>query len=322
MRFLQTLQRKRLEEGYIDEAGEAIFENIDLEAFRRSEPPEAFTSDAFRIGAPTLSPVTGSSLPLIGHNAHESSEAVAVTAASPLEGLDIQRLMISPESVNPHLVAITQPRSAYCEHYRSLRTTLLLKEQTTKLQSIVVVSVGPSEGKSVTALNLAWLLAQVEGVNALVIDSDLRRPSLAGYLGVETPFGLSDVLAGRATLKETIVRLEPAGLHLLAGGEPREDIAEMISGPRFKEILQEARGLFDHVIIDAPPLGIFADAAVLINLADGALLVIKAEQTRYKDVDRILESLPRERMLGTVLNQSRDTIVDESYYGYGSYEQF
>src|SRR5207253_9352487 len=119
---------------------------------------------------------------------------------------------VDAERVEPRLVAITQPHSSYCEEYRSLRTHVLHKSQRQKLQSIVVASVNPSEGKSVTALNLSWMLAQTDGVKCLIIDSDLRMPSLADYLGIETDKGLSDVLAGTATLAESIVRLEPSGL--------------------------------------------------------------------------------------------------------------
>jgi capsular exopolysaccharide synthesis family protein len=143
-------------------------------------------------------------------------------------------------------------------------------------------------------------------------------PSLADYLGLETDKGLSDILAGNATLAESIVRLEPSGLHMLTGGDARLDVAELISGPKFKEILREAREMFDFVIIDAPPLGIFTDATLLINHADGALLVVRANRTKYGKLDRILEPLPKERMLGVVLNQSED-VMDESHYNYGYY---
>ena len=116
----------------------------------------------------------------------------------------------------------------------------------------------------------------------------------------------------------TIVKLEPAGLHILSGGDARPDVAELISGPKFKDILREAREMFDYVIIDAPPLGIFTDATVLINHADGAILVVRANSTRYSAIDRILEPLPKDRLLGVVLNQSED-VLDETQYGYGYY---
>lgn len=225
---------------------------------------------------------------------------------------------VEPERVEPRLVAIRQPHSSYCEEYRSLRTHVLHKSQRQKLQSIVIASVNPGEGKTVTALNLSWLLAQTDGINALLIDSDLRMPSLTDYLGIETDRGLSDILSERSTLKNSIIRLNPAGLYLLPGGEARSDVAELISGPKFKDILSRAREMFDYVIIDAPPLGVFTDATVLINHADGALFVIRAGKTRYSAVDRALEPLPRSSLLGVVLNQSED-VLEESGYNYSYY---
>jgi capsular exopolysaccharide synthesis family protein len=235
---------------------------------------------------------------------------------------DFTEWTVDPERVEPRLVAVTSPDSIYCEEYRSLRTHVLHKSQRQKLQSIVVASVNPAEGKSITALNLAWLLAQTDGVRALIIDSDLRMPSLADYVGIEVDKGLSHVLSGDATLAEAIVKLNPSGLHILPGGEARKDVAELISGPRFKEILREARGMFDYIIIDAPPLGIFTDATVLINHADGAMLVIRANKTRYAAIERAVEPIPKDRFLGVVLNQSEDVLKESEYsYNYYNYKK-
>ena len=165
--------------------------------------------------------------------------AVGLTLAAEKRLPDFASWNVEAERVEPRLVAISHPQSSYCEEYRSLRTQVLHKSQRQKLQSIVVASINASEGKSVTALNLSWLLAQTDGVKALIIDSDLRMPSPTDYLGIETDKGLSHILSGRANLCESIIRLEPAGLHLLPGGEARNDVAELISGPKFKEILRE-----------------------------------------------------------------------------------
>lgn len=293
-----------------------------------TNPPEIFFDEELKIGSPNSAfneqsdSLIGKALPDLETENPAGATLNAVGSARPREkhSPDFIKWNVEIERVEPRLVAITQPHSNYCEEYRSLRTHVLHKSQKQKLQSIVVASVGPSEGKSVTALNLSWLLAQTDGVKALIIDSDLRMPSLADYLGIETEKGLSEILAGKATLKDSIIRLEPAGLHLLAGGEARHDVAELISGPKFKEILREAREMFDYVIIDAPPLGIFTDAAVLINHADGALMVVRANRTRCSEVERILDSLPRERMLGAILNHSADTL-SESHYNYGYYNK-
>ena len=216
--------------------------------------------------------------------------------------------------VEPHLVAITEPRSPECEQFRSLRTRLLEAGERKRMRAFVVTSPGVGEGKTLTALNLGWLMAQTDGVTCLVIDADLRQPCAADYLGIENDRGLSEVLTGETRLTEAIVKLRPAGLHVLPGGAAREDVAELLSGPRFARLLDEARKLFDYIIIDAPPLGIFTDANLLINRADAALLVVRAFKTRYSNVERLLEQLPREQVLGVVLNRAEAQPDETAYY--------
>jgi capsular exopolysaccharide synthesis family protein len=177
-----------------------------------------------------------------------------------------------------------------------------------------VTSAGIAEGKTLTALNLAWLLAQTEGIRALIIDSDLRQPCATDYLGIDVPAGLSEVLGGHLKLEDAIVRLEPAGLFLLPGGKPREDVAELLSGPSYARLLTEVRRMFDYIIIDAPPLGIFTDANVLMNRADGALLVVRAGKTRYNTLDKLLEQIPKERIMGVILNRVEEQLDSTSYY--------
>jgi capsular exopolysaccharide synthesis family protein len=217
--------------------------------------------------------------------------------------------------VEPHLVAITEPRSPETEQFRSLRTRVLQAGEREGKCAFVITSAGVGEGKTLTAINLAWLLAQTDGAKALLIDADLRQPCAASYLGIETEVGLSEVLTGQTRFTEAIIKLAPSGLHLLPGGAAREDVAELLSGPRFGRLLDEARKHFDYIIIDAPPLGVFTDANLLINRADSAILVLRASKTRYAVVDRLLEQLPRERLLGVVLNRA-DTKLDENAYYY------
>src|SRR5689334_24252836 len=221
---------------------------------------------------------------------------------------------ISPSRVEPHLIAVSQPRSAYTEQYRNLRTKLLQAGERMQMRAIVVTSAGIAEGKTLTALNLAWLLAQTEGIRTLVIDSDLRRPCATDYLGIDAKVGLSEVLGGQIDLADAIVRLEPAGLHVLPGGRPRDDVAELLSGPSYARLLTEVRRMFDYIIIDAPPLGIFTDANVLMSRADGGILVVRAGKTRYSTVDKLLDQMPKERLLGVVLNRVEEQPEASSYY--------
>ena len=235
-------------------------------------------------------------------------------AAGPARAGGFVTYEVSPARVEPHLIAVSQPRSAYTEQYRSLRTKILQAGERGGMRAFVVTSAGVAEGKTLTALNLAWLLAQTEGVRALIIDSDLRRPCATDYLGLDSRPGLSEVLGGEMRLEDAIVRLEPSGLHLLPGGRPRDDVAELLSGPSYSRILSEVRRMFDYIIIDAPPLGIFTDANVLMSRADGGLLVIRAGKTRYSTVDKLLDQMPKERLLGIVLNRTEEQPDSASYY--------
>jgi len=322
MRYLQALQKAKLERetapndsranGSVESPGNGNVGSL----------PGVLSAENIGIGGPTshlrsqgVEPATVAPATVVSR-----VEQLPTSIGTPVSALSgVPEMSVDILSVDPHAVSVTQPQSIYCEEYRNLRTHLLRQSKMDMLQAIVIACVGMGEGKSITALNLSWLLAQTEGITALLIDWDLRRPSLSGYLGLNLKSGLSNVIDGSIGLTEGIVKLNPAGLYLLPGGRARSDVAELISGGLFAQILNEARGIFDYVIIDAPPLGIFTDAAVLINQADAALLVVAANQTSFKDVDRVLESVPRERMLGVVLNKSDESLVHSGYYDYPHY---
>lgn len=289
--------------------GPSEIEKQLMAGFSLFRPPDATPNSAS--SAHTATAPDGSALP--GGIASRDAGATLDAAGSARVG-GFVTYDISPARVEPHLVAISQPRSAYCEQFRSLRTRILQAGERLQTRAIVVTSAGIAEGKTLTALNLAWLLAQTEGVRALIIDSDLRQPCATDYLGIEAPAGLSEVLGGQLRLEDAIVRLDPAGLYLLPGGKPRDDVAELLSGPTYERLLTDVRRMFDYIIIDAPPLGIFTDASVLMNRADGALLVVRAGKTRYNALDKLLEHIPKDRMMGVVLNRADEQPDSSSYY--------
>jgi protein-tyrosine kinase len=245
-----------------------------------------------------------------------ASRVVGATlgAGSSTCSLEFTNVDISIQHVEPHLIAITQPRTHYAEQYRSLRTRILHAAERRKTQAIVITSSDMMEGKTLTSINLAWLLAQTDGVRALLIDGDLRSPCAAHYLGLQPSKGLSEVLSGESTISETIIKLHPSGLHLLPGGSPRDDVAELLSGPKFQAVLAEVRRMFDFIIIDAPPLGIFTDATVLVNRADGAMIVVRAGKSRYTQLEELLEPLPKDRLMGVVLNGVEEPQEVNYYY--------
>jgi capsular exopolysaccharide synthesis family protein len=251
---------------------------------------------------------------LTGAKTSRSVGATLDAVGSMRAGVECREIDIDAARVEPHLVTITQPRSGYCEHFRSLRTQVMQSCEKQGNQAFVITSPNIGEGKTITALNLAWMLAQSDGIRALVIDADLRRPCASRYLGIPEGPGLSEMLSDEASLGECVVRLNPAGLYLLPGGAAREDVAELLSGPKFNRVMAEVRKRFDCILIDAPPLGIFTDATVLINRADSAMMVVRAGHTRYSVVEKLMAKLPRERVLGIVLNRSEEVISESDYY--------
>ena len=309
--------------------GETDFSRVHRFVPSSSQPEDELFKSSFELGqehsvrssaftAHTAYASGGTALP-----AGNASRAAGATldAARPARARGFVSYDVATARVEPHLVALTQPRSAYCEQFRSLRTRILQAGEREQLKTFVITSAGMGEGKTLTALNLGWLLAQTEGVRALVIDSDLRQPCATEYLAIDAPRGLSEVLGGELSLRDAIVRLDPAGLYLMPGGKARDDVAELLSGPTFAKVISEVRRMFDFIIIDAPPLGIFTDANVLINRADAALLVVRAGKTRYAMVDKLLEQLPRERMLGVVLNRADEQLESNAYYYQQRYYQ-
>ena len=309
-------ERGRTDPGTSTPASEAPIEKLDINSpskFSMSLDGSGSASSAHTANVPGGLALLGG---IASSDAGATLDAVGATRVGEFVSYDI-----SPARVEPHLVAVSQPRSAYCEQFRSLRTKLLQAGERQQMRAVVITSAGVGEGKTLTALNLAWMLAQTEGMRALIIDSDLRQPCATEYLGIEVEHGLSDVLGGTLPLEKAIIRLDPAGLFLLPGGKAREDVAELLSGPSYARLLTDVRRMFDFIIIDAPPLGIFTDANVLMNRADGALIVVRSRKTRYALLEKLLEQLPTEKMLGVVLNRVDEEFNEAAYYYQRGYYQ-
>lgn len=225
------------------------------------------------------------------------------------------RRKLDPDAVHSRLVAITQPQSAGCEQYRKLRAHFLQTAKARKIKTAVIASYGSGEGKSVTALNLSWLLAQVSGMRVLIVDADPRTSRLSEFLALETIDGFSDVLAGESIFDSTVIELLPSGLCFLPSGAARTDFAELISGEAFTDFVTEASKHFDLIIFDVPPVGLFSETSVLVGRADGVVAVACANKTSCKDIGELAELLPRNKIIAAVLNQVEEKSAD----GYGAY---
>lgn len=202
------------------------------------------------------------------------------------------------------------------EQYRRLAATLHQAQSTTGLKVVMVVSAVANEGKTLTAANLALTFSESYRRRVLLIDGDLRRPSLDMLFRIEASPGLSE---GLTSPVEQMLPLHPITprLMVLPGGQPTPDPIAGLTSDRMRRLIDEARGSFDWVIMDTPPVGILPDANLMASMADGAVLVVRAETTPYDLVQRAVESLGHDRILGVILN--RASAVQESYYNYNRY---
>lgn len=322
MRFLKTLRKADIEQRQTSNDRKEQSVGVKNGDGRPNEPAGALAEGNLVIGRPVAPVSTNESAkvetPAV---AYSTTNDAVVSGAFPVadKGIEPVSYVVQTSAINQHIIAITEPNSSFTEEYRVLRTQILHSSQKERVRSIVVSSLVPSEGKSITALNIAWLMAQTDGKKALIIDADMRRPSIAKYLSINPKVGLSHILAGKAAFKNSLIRLEPSGLCFLPAGEIREDISEFLSGDGFRDMLQEATEYFDFVIVDTPPISLFSDSALMTNIADKALLVIRTNQVRYNDVGRVLETFPKEKILGSVLNDSHESLLHGGYYDYSSY---
>ncbi|WP_080792854.1 polysaccharide biosynthesis tyrosine autokinase [Corynebacterium pacaense] len=219
---------------------------------------------------------------------------------------------------NP-LLLNEQLRSPRAEAYRTLRTNLEFLSINSGNRVFVVTSPNPNEGKTTTSLNLAITLAQA-GSSVAVVEGDLRKPGISGYLGVEGGAGLTDVLIGSAKLDDVLQRWGRSELYVLPAGQIPPNPSELLGSPQMESALATLEQRFDYVIIDAPPALAVTDAAVVGKRATGILVVAAAQSTARQDLESTLQTLctAGAAVLGIIL-----TMVPEKgpgsikYYGYG-----
>jgi protein-tyrosine kinase len=222
---------------------------------------------------------------------------------------------ISPKKLHPRLILVTEPHAQECEQYRTLRTQLFHAAEKNRTQVIVVTSALAGEGKTSTVLNLALAIAQSKEKRILLIDGDLRRPNVASFLGLQPKLGLGETLRGEHDVLNSILCLEGEELYLLPVSQEAENPTELLSSERFGEMLARLREYFDFILLDSPPVMPFADSRLLANHADAVILVIRAGMAPYETVEKAIDALPRDRILGVVLNGA-EHLKEAGYYDY------
>jgi len=220
--------------------------------------------------------------------------------------------------LNPRLVSLVAPASFEAEQYRALRLRLEVQSEGKPLQVIGVTSAAPGEGKTTTAINLAGALAQSRESRVLLVDADLRRPGVAMQLGLADPrgAGLADaILDPGRSLESVILRRLPLNMGILTAGKSPPAPYEALQSSRFDTLFEEARRLFDYIVVDTPPLILVPDCRLIARCVDGLLMVVAAHKTPRKVVEEGLNLLDPTKLLGLVFNGERRS-RSSGYYGY------
>ena len=211
------------------------------------------------------------------------------------------------------------PKSLSAEAYRLLRTNLEYASIDKSLKSIVVTSTEPGEGKSTVAGNLAIILGE-SGKKVILIDSDLRKPSLHKKFKVSNELGLTDYLIGKCKLIDILKKIDD-NVFIIPSGNKAPNPAEIVASKSMEELIETLPEKIDvdYIIIDTPPVKHVADAVALAGKCDGTIVIVKSGLTKVKDLTNVLGELEKVRanIIGTVLNGVQRNKKDYYNYYYG-----
>ena len=254
----------------------------------------------------------------VDEGANEESETGSdYTAGVPLAKLIKRKLTNAPE-----LVMLNNARSVPAEKFRRLKT-VLANDTEESPQVIVVTSAAPSEGKTLVSTNLALACAADKRGEVLLVDADLRRPSVGQWLNPPPKLGLTEILRGKIEVDHAILELENTPLKVLPAGAPARDPVELLSSDYARRLIGQLRRRFQRVIIDTPPIIPFTDADVLGSLSDGAIVVARSGKTLKAMLEQALAAVTSTRLLGTVLNDTTFNLADrDNYYLDKQYYQY
>ena len=206
------------------------------------------------------------------------------------------------------------PNTQESEYYKVLRTSILQRTKEKHWNTIMITSVQPGEGKTLTAINLAAAFAKEFDQTVLLVDCDLRRQKIHQYLDFSNEKGIGDYLTNNCQLKDLIVWPNIEKLTIISGGKTISDSTELLGSPKMKALVNEIKHRYDdrYVIFDVPPIFGGADTMAFAPMVDCIVMVVEEGRTSVKDVKKALEAIPAEKFMGFVLNRRKAPI--RGYY--------
>jgi protein-tyrosine kinase len=244
-------------------------------------------------------------------------EAVVPRKATPAAARTPSHLGPFPDALEGKLI-LSHATPVAVEQYRRLAATLHELQAAHGTKTLMVTSTVPREGKTLTVSNLAMTLSESYGRRVLLIDADLRRPSVHDVFGLPNNSGLSEGLRSDSS-ELSLLQLSPR-LSVLTGGRPDSNPMAGLTSERMRALLEESAAVFDWVLLDAPPVGIMPDANLLARLTQGVIFVVAAGSTPHDLVDRAIGEIGREAIVGVVLNRIDPSSIPETGY-YDQYYQ-
>jgi capsular exopolysaccharide synthesis family protein len=232
---------------------------------------------------------------------------------------DLERCPVLTVSIpeESHLVAVDKEESLGAEKFRFLGVRLRQLRQSRPLKKVLITSTIPQEGKSTVAANLACTLARRKQHKTLLLEGDLRRPTVAHKLGFGKVPGLCEWLRGE-TESMNVYRIETLGLWVLPEGNAPEDPLELMQSGKLPPLMEQLTEWFDWIIIDSPPVLPLADTSIWARLSDGILLVTRNGTTERQHLQRGLEALEKSKLLGALVNNSSNAAHSDYYQRYSS----
>ncbi len=263
--------------------------------------------------------------PLVPDQSEMSVVSDATTALVDGGPVDAKWLKVPPERVlrttptpEQRLVTVSAPESTGAEMFRVLATRLAHMQKKRRLQKLLITSSGVDEGKSVITANLAMTLARRPHERILLVEADLRRPTVSDLFSTTSLPGITEWSEGKLALDDALFQYRDTPLWILAAGKPIDDPLPLLESQRFAKMIDTLAQSFDWVLFDATPMFPMADATSLSRLSDGVLVVVREGFTRRKVLNKAIESIEKSKLLGVVFNQASMLNVDYSHY-YGRY---
>jgi protein-tyrosine kinase len=246
--------------------------------------------------------------------------AATMVDPAPLSGLieQVEEIDFDP-AAEAHLIDPTRPKDGPLEEFRMLRTRLNHLQSLQPLHTLVVTSASPAEGKSFTAANFALVQSHLDRNYTLLCDFDFRRPIVHNLFKFDRSPGLTDYLQGKASLPEVIKRLKGTNLFLLSAGSPVVNPLELLNLREVKVLLERLPTIFNWVVIDSPPMLFAADANLLATITDATLLVVRLGQTTIESLNRALQGMSRNNVIGIVANAAKRGELYSKYSYYRNY---